>query len=74
MNDENIEHYEEKYGKNMSIAADFTEYLSTLATRHCRFLLAELIKNEKYADKFNEANFSFLRTNHAYEDCMKIAY
>ena len=58
----------------MSIAADFTDYLSTLATKHCRFLLAELVKNEKYADKFNQGNFSFLRPNHAYECCMEIAY
>lgn len=74
MNDKDIEYYSEEYGKSMSIAADFTDYLSTLATKHCRFLLAELVKNEKYADKFYQGNFSFLRTNHAYECCMEIAY
>ena len=74
MNDKDIECYSEEYGTSMSIAADFTDYLSTLATKHCRFLLAELVKNEKYADKFNQGNFSFLRTNHAYECCMEIAY
>jgi hypothetical protein len=74
LNDDKIQYYSDEYGKNMSIAADFTDYLSSLATRHCRFLLAELVKNDKYADKFSQGNFSFLRTNHAYEYCMEIAY
>lgn len=74
LNDDKIQYYSDEYGKNMSIAADFTDYLSGLSTRHCRFLLAELVKNDKYADKFSEGNFSFLRTNHAYEYCMEIAY
>jgi hypothetical protein len=74
LNDDKIQYYSDEYGKNMSIAADFTDYLSGLATKHCRFLLAELVKNDKYADKFSEGNFSFLRTNHAYEYCMEIAY
>jgi hypothetical protein len=74
LNDDNLQSYSDEYGKNMSIAADFTDYLSGLATKYCRFLLAELLKNDKYADKFSQGNFSFLRTNHAYEYCMEIAY
>ncbi len=74
LNDDNIQYYSDEYGKNMSIAADFTDYLSGLATKHCRFLLAELVKNDKYAEKFTQGNFSFLRTNHAYEYCMEVAY
>ena len=74
LNDENIQYYSEEFGRNMSIPADFTDYLSGLATKHCRFLLSELTKNDKYAEKFNQGNFSFLRTNHAYEYCMEVAY
>ncbi len=74
LNDGNLQSYSDEYGKNMSIAVDFTDYLSGLATKYCRFLLAELVKNDKYSDKFSQGNFSFLRTNHAYEYCMEIAY
>ncbi len=74
LNDDNLQSYSDEYGENMSIAADFTDYLSGLATKYCRFLLGELVKNDKYADKFSQGNFSFLRTNHAYECCMEIAY
>jgi hypothetical protein len=74
LNDESVEYYAESFGQNMTIPADFTDYLSGLATKHCRLLLSELTKNDKYADKFNEGNFSFLRANHAYDYCMEIAY
>jgi uncharacterized protein YjgD (DUF1641 family) len=74
LNDGNLQDNSENFGTNMSIPADFTDYLSGIATKNCRFLLSELIANEKYQDKFNEGNFSFLRTNHAYEFCMEVAY
>jgi hypothetical protein len=74
LNDENVEYYAESFGQNMTVPAHFADYLSGLATKHCRLLLSELTKNDKYADKFNEGNFSFLRANHAYESCMEVAY
>ena len=74
LNDCRLEDYSSKFGEDMTLAADFTDYLSGLATKHCRFLLAELVANDQYAEKFKEGNFSFLRTNHAYEYCMEVAY
>ncbi len=74
LNDENLQDRLERYGSNMSIPADMTEYLSILSTSKCRFLLSDLTSNEKYVDKFNEGSFDFLRTNHAYEYCMEVAY
>jgi len=74
LNDPDLESYAESYGETMSIPADLTDYLSSLATTRCRFLLAELVKDDKYREKFAEGNFSFLRTNHAYDFCMEIAH
>ena len=74
MNDDNHESYMEEYGNSLSIPADFTEYLTGLATKNCRFLLAEIVNDEKYSDKVSEGNYSFLRTNQAYDYCMDVAY
>lgn len=73
LNDENIGNMIEKFGKTMSISMELTEYLSGIATKNCRYLLSQLTENEKYKQKINEGNFSFLRTNHAYGYCMDIA-
>jgi hypothetical protein len=74
LNDDGLMGNAEYCGTNMSIPTDFTDYLSNLATNRCRYLLSELTKNDKYSEKFNQGNFSFLRTNHAYDCCMEIAY
>ncbi len=74
LNDDNLLDNAEEFGTNMSISANFTDYLSHLATSRCSFLLSELTKNDKYADKFAEGNFSFLRTKDAYDFCMDVAY
>ncbi len=74
LNDENLEENAEEYGTNMNLPAQFTSYLSNIATNKCRHLLSELITSGKYDDKINEGNFTFLRTNQAYEFCMDHAY
>jgi hypothetical protein len=74
LNDDGLMGNAEYCGTNMSIPTDFTDYLSNLATNRCRYLLSELTKNDKYSEKFIQGNFSFLRTNHAYDCCMEIAY
>lgn len=74
LNDENIDDLSEQYGKQMTIPADYTAYLSKIATSRCRFIISELIKDEDYVEKVKEDNFNFLRTNKAYEQCMDFAY
>lgn len=74
LNDPDFEYYAESYGEAMSVPADLTDYLSNLSTTRCRFLLAELVKADKYKEKSTEGNFSFLRTNHAYDFCMEVAH
>ncbi len=74
LNDNKLPDNSEAFGRKMNIPADFTGYLSGLATTRCRILLSELTRNEKYADKFKDGNFSFMRSKNAYDFCMEVAY
>ncbi len=74
LNDENLEETAKEYGTNMNFPAQFTSYLSGIATSKCRHLLSDLMNSGKYDEKIEEGNFSFLRTSQAYEYCMDQAY
>ncbi len=74
LNDRNIKKLAEDYGQDMTMPADFTEYLSRLATRRCRYLISTLASCKENADKVTEGKFSFLRTQASYKKCMKFAY
>ncbi|HZR75121.1 AIPR family protein [Bradyrhizobium sp.] len=74
LNDQKLEERAEKFGRGLSLEAQYTEWLSTLATTRCRFILADLVADKAYAAKTAEGNFSFMRTNAAYKRAMEIAY
>jgi hypothetical protein len=74
LNDQKLDERAEKFGRGLSLEAQYTEWLSTLATTRCRFILADLVADKAYAGKTAEGNFSFMRTNAAYERAMEIAY
>ena len=74
LNDPRIQDIAEKYGHEMTMPADFTDYLSGLATTRCRFLISDLVNHEDNADKIAEGKFGFLRTNAAYKRCMEFAH
>ena len=74
LNDPKLEERAEKFGKGLSLEAQYTEYLSGFATTRCRFILADLVADKTYAAKAAEGNFSFMRTNAAYKRAMEIAY
>jgi len=74
LNDPKIEEKAEKFGKSLSLEAQFTDWLSTLATTRCRFIVGDLVADKTYAPRVAEGNFSFLRTNAAYKRSMEIAY
>lgn len=73
LNDDKLEELAAQFGTNMITSNAYIDYLSNLATTRCRFLLSELTNQEKYSSKINEGNFSFLRTNAAFEFCMETA-
>jgi hypothetical protein len=74
LNDTRLEEWAEEFGRGLSLEAQYTEWLSGLATTRCRFILAELVSDKVYAPKTAEGNYSFMRTNVAYKRCMDIAY
>jgi hypothetical protein len=74
LNDKDLEQYAEEFGHGLSLEAQFTDWLSGLATSRCRFILSDLVGDKQYASKVAEGNFSFMRTNAAYKRSMEIAY
>jgi hypothetical protein len=74
LNDSTVEKKAEAFGRGLSVEADYTEWLRTLATTRCRFILSDLVVDKAYAAKAAEGNFSFLRSGAAYKRAMEIAY
>jgi hypothetical protein len=74
LNDSKLSERAESFGRGLSLEAQYTDWLSNLATTRCRFILAELVSDKAYASKVAEGNFSFMRTNAAYKRSMEIAY
>ena len=74
LNDQVVEKLAEDYGRDMTMPADFTEYLSWLATARCKQLISDLTSSKDNAGKIKEGKFSFLRTNASYKQCMASAY
>lgn len=74
LNDPKIEARAEEYGGSLSTEAQFTEWISSIATTRCRFIINEVVSEKPYSLKAAEGNFSFLRTNAVYKRCMEIAY
>jgi hypothetical protein len=74
LNDPNLEARAEQFGRGLSLEAQFTDWLSTLATTRCRFIMSDLVADRAYATRAAEGRFDFIRTNAAYKRSMEIAY
>jgi len=74
LNDPRIEAQAEEFGRGLGLEAQYTQWLSSLATTRCRFILSELVKDSQYLVKAGEGNYSFMKTKSAYKRCMEIAY
>jgi AIPR protein len=74
LNDPDVASRADEYGSDMSMKAQYTDYLATLASTRCRPMLASLMNDQAYVEKVAEQNLSFLRTNAAHKRCMDIAY
>ena len=71
LNDPKLEERAESFGHGLSLEAQYTEWLSMLATTRCRFVLSDLVSDKAYAAKVAEGNFSFMRTNAAYKRALQ---
>lgn len=74
LNDEKLNEIANDYGKDMTMPANFSDYLSGLSTTRCRFLISDLANQKDNVDKIAEGKFDFLKTNTAYNKCMDAAY
>ena len=74
LNDPKLEEHAERFGKGLSLEAQYTDWLSSFATTRCRFILSDLVTDKLYAAKATEGDFNFMRTNAAYKRSMEIAY
>ena len=74
LNSPNLEEESDSYGTAMTLPAGYTELLSQIATTRVRHLLSGLMALPAYKDKVAEGNYSFLRTDAAFEKCMESAY
>lgn len=74
LNSPDLESVSEEYGNGMTLPAGFTDLISQVATSRVRPLLSTLVGMPAYSDKAAVGNFSFLRTDAAFEKCMETAY
>jgi hypothetical protein len=51
LNDPGLEQRAEDFGRRLSIEAQYTDWLSGLATTRCRFILKDLVADKAYASK-----------------------
>jgi hypothetical protein len=58
----------------MTLPADYTALVSQIATTRVRHLLSSLMTLPAYKDKVAVGNYSFLRTDAAFDKCMEAAY
>jgi hypothetical protein len=74
LNDERLEVYAERFGKGLSIEADYTDWLGDLASTRARFLISGVTEREDYALMLQEERYDFLKSKAVYERCMELAY
>jgi len=74
LNHKDLEELAEQHGATMSVAYEYKEVLSQLATTRVRLLLSDLMADRDYVSKVQEGNLSFLRTDKAFEKCMENAW
>lgn len=73
LNHENADKLAETYGSDMTLTNDFQDLITEIATTRVRPLLSGLLELPEYASKVAEANFSFMRTDAAFDKCMEAA-
>jgi hypothetical protein len=74
LNDSKLETYAGAFGQALTLEAQYTDWVCTLATTRCRLILSYLASDKRYAEKVAEGNSSFMRTNAAYRRAMAIAH
>ncbi len=74
LNESKIEDRAEEFGTSLVVEANYSEWLTSLATTRARAIIGDLIKEPTYAENVREENYGFLRTQAAFKKCMDIAH
>ncbi|HTC21048.1 MAG TPA: AIPR family protein [bacterium] len=70
LNDEHVEEFAGRFGRNLAIENEYVEWLAKLASAKARFLIAAVVEKEPYASKAADERYSFLRTRALFDQCM----
>lgn len=73
LNDENLKEYAEELGDKLRIERDYMTWVTRLATSRARMLIGSLIVEEPYAQHMANENYTFLRTQAFFRECMHLA-
>jgi len=69
---EHLETVADEDGHSLVISANYSGYLSELATLKVAPILAELMADKEYAARIADDKLGFLRTDAAFDKCMKL--
>ena len=64
----------EEHGTTLALPAEFTDEMGQIATTRVRHLLSGILTHPSYSKKAAEGNYSFLRTDAAFDKCIETAY
>lgn len=74
LNDDDLEWYCDEYGNGLVVEANYSEWLTGLATTRARAIIGDVIKTSPYAENVKEENYGFLRTQAVFKKCMEVAH
>jgi len=73
LNDADLTDLCERFGTNMAMEVDYTEFLKKVASTRVRFIVNEAVADDRSQRMIQDEKYSFLRTKAIYQRCMDIA-
>jgi hypothetical protein len=74
LNSKDIDSIAEEFGTSMTLPARFVDVISSLANTKVRMLLSHLSSLPEYRDQVKDENYTFLKTDLAFNKCMEEAH
>lgn len=73
-NDGKLDRVREQFGHSLAFEADYGEYLRGLASTKVRFIISEVVSEQRYREMIKAEKYSFLRNKALFDRCMEAAY
>ena len=74
LNDSDLASLCERFGTQIVMEVDYTEFIKKIASTRVRFIVSEAVKDNHSQKMIREEKYSFLRTKAVYQRCMDIAH